>query len=477
MAIKMKSFFNHYALFCIIFPIFFFGNFGKYAQAQSWNKRLLADVQSAPDDVVIKDVKNASNLDVRDRFDNTPLIWAVRKGRLEVVQLLIKSGADINATNRFGATALMWSVMTGHKEIVRFLLEKNANPNIHNIEGDTSLIWAAKKDHQNIAQLLLENGAHLNATNANGLTARAVAQKTDHQDMVNFFDRWKDLVTGVATATGGVGPFIARYGVDKPTYQLAPSKNRIALVIGVEKYQHTEIAPAEFAVRDAQAMKRHLLALGFESDNIIELLGNNATRASFHSALKIISNKSHLDSSEKTIVFVYFSGHGAPDLVSNSSYILPWDGDPSDLRDTGIRLSDFYESLLKIPSSHVILAIDACFSGAGKGEGSIFGPGKRPLMVKVRQEFVPTSGKLIVISAAKGDEMAGPKTDRQHGLFTYYFLRGINGSAVSDGHVSIESLFNYIHARVRHSSEKEMLKQVPVIQPEDMNTLAQIKLR
>ena len=39
------------------------------------------------------------NVDIRDRHNYTPLIWAARQGHHEVVKKLIAVGADVNGQN------------------------------------------------------------------------------------------------------------------------------------------------------------------------------------------------------------------------------------------------------------------------------------------------------------------------------------------------------------------------------------------
>lgn len=55
--------------------------------------------------------------------------------------------------------------------------------------------------------------------------------------------------------------------VDQPAYKLAEQPDDFALVVGIGKY--SDIPEAQFAERDAQAVRDHLLALGVPSRNVI----------------------------------------------------------------------------------------------------------------------------------------------------------------------------------------------------------------
>jgi len=65
--------------------------------------------------------------------------------------------------------------------------------------------------------------------------------------------------------------------IDIPSYTLKENSNNYAVIIGVEKY--ASLPPAEFAERDAEAVRAHLMALGYPARNIYFLDGQQATRA------------------------------------------------------------------------------------------------------------------------------------------------------------------------------------------------------
>ena len=52
---------------------------------------------------------------------DTPLHYAARQGRREVVEFLCTNGADINAQNKFGHTPLYYAIEKNHKEVVDIL--------------------------------------------------------------------------------------------------------------------------------------------------------------------------------------------------------------------------------------------------------------------------------------------------------------------------------------------------------------------
>ncbi|MBZ4642557.1 MAG: hypothetical protein PWQ25_1648 [Deferribacteres bacterium] len=86
------------------------------------------------------------------------------------------------------------------------------------------------------------------------------------------------------------------------------------------------------------------------------------------------SNRSQLKNYVKpgvSNVFVYYVGHGAPDLNTNDAYFVPVDGDPQYISTSGYKLQQFYDNLAKIGAKKITIVIDACFSG-DSAKGMLF---------------------------------------------------------------------------------------------------------
>ena len=84
---------------------------------------------------------------------------SVMSGDYSQVKNSIKEGADVNVRNRWGETALLWASYVGHTEVVELLIEKGADINVLDNNGYTALMWASKKGHTEVVKLLKEAGA------------------------------------------------------------------------------------------------------------------------------------------------------------------------------------------------------------------------------------------------------------------------------------------------------------------------------
>ncbi|MEI0518875.1 ankyrin repeat domain-containing protein [Brachyspira murdochii] len=90
-------------------------------------------------------IENGADVNVKDDYNKTALMYASEKGHLEIVKYLLDKGADINAKDNYGKTALMYASEKGHSEVAKFLKSKGAKKYIYNfcsltIYHNTSII-------------------------------------------------------------------------------------------------------------------------------------------------------------------------------------------------------------------------------------------------------------------------------------------------------------------------------------------------
>lgn len=241
--------------------------------------------------------------------------------------------------------------------------------------------------------------------------------------------------------------------VDAPSYKRPERPNDYAVIIGIEKY--SDLPSAQYAERDAAAVRAHLAALGVPERNMVSLVGDKAGRAAFVKTFETWLPRSVGDDST---VWVYYSGHGAPDPRSGAAFLLPWDGDPQFLEDTAYPVKRLYGKLGELKAKRVLVALDACFSGAGGR--SVLAKGLRPLVTKVDAGAV--SKRTVALTASGADEVTGALDAQGHGLFTYHFLKGLNGAAAdAQGRVSLEDLFAYLSPKVKDDARRQNRGQTP----------------
>ena len=104
-----------------------------------------------------------------------------------------------------------------------------------------------------------------------------------------------------------------------------------------------------------------------------------------------------------------------------------------------------YEELAGLGAKSVTVFMDACFSGAQRGEGML--ASARGVAIKPRD--VEPKGNMVVFSAASADETAYPYTEKGHGLFTYFLLKKLQESK---GNATLGELGSYIREKVSQES-------------------------
>jgi len=75
----------------------------------------------------------------------TPLYWAVRAQRVDIVRLLAEHGEDTTSMDKYRSTPLHWASRMGSIDLARTLLEHCANVKAKNDDGLTPLHEAAWK--------------------------------------------------------------------------------------------------------------------------------------------------------------------------------------------------------------------------------------------------------------------------------------------------------------------------------------------
>lgn len=221
---------------------------------------------------------------------------------------------------------------------------------------------------------------------------------------------------------------IPTFGVDlHPVPKTGMSNpDAVAVIIGVCSYKHRDVPAVEYALNDAQLVKEYAInTLGYRLGNIIYL--ENPTKGDFERVFGTEkSYKGQLFNyvkPGKSDVFVYYSGHGAPDIETKAAYFVPSDCHPNFVKLGGYPLDLFYQNLGKIPAKSITVVIDACFSGASE-KGMLIARAS-PLAIEPVKGKIPAGINLFTSSRA--DEISSWYPEKGHGLFAYFFLKALQG--------------------------------------------------
>lgn len=132
------------------------------------------------------------DLNQRNKYGNTPLhvacnsIYAIN---VEIVKLLLKYPLDINSRGLDDVTPLMYAIMKRDITVVNILIENGADVNIPNKYGKTPLMVAADmfKDDDTIIKLLLDNGADPYQKNNYGVSVYKLLEMPRNESIRHLF--------------------------------------------------------------------------------------------------------------------------------------------------------------------------------------------------------------------------------------------------------------------------------------------------
>lgn len=244
---------------------------------------------------------------------------------------------------------------------------------------------------------------------------------------------------------------------DGPSMAGATQANAFAFVVGIETYR--DVPAAVGAAHDAKAFSSVATrSLGIPEQNVIVALNDRASKSDIEKHLNWL--RANVRKNDR--IFFFFSGHGAPEPSTGTSYLLPYDGDPSALEQTALPLRTILERLNQTSAREVLAIVDSCFSGAGGR--SVLPAGARPL-VRVNQEK-PT-GKLALFTAASGSQISGPAHGEASGLFSRYVVSALaTGQADmdGDGSITLSELAAWVTPRVEREARRDSREQTPTLQ-------------
>ncbi len=231
--------------------------------------------------------------------------------------------------------------------------------------------------------------------------------------------------------------------------EMAIAQTKIAFLAGVERYEKDGFDVLNYSEDDAIALKAMLEDIGFECEAIV---GKGANLDNLNSGLTRLYERSK-GLKKEDVVLVFFSGHGIQKLVRQTvngknvekeePFFCPIDAHKNDTK-TLLNMNDVLKNLKdNSASSNNIVLIDACRESLDKGgKGGMDGASIDALTNKINLFFAAQSG-----------HRSWESHRLKQGIFTYYLLEGLRGSAMDqDGEVTLSGLADYVCKRVERDS-------------------------
>jgi len=236
-------------------------------------------------------------------------------------------------------------------------------------------------------------------------------------------------------------------------------RNVWAVVIGVNSYPH--VRQLKYAVNDAVAFSNHLVEYNqVPKENVVLLLDEEANLTRLRSALGIhMKNKA----SKEDMVIIYFAGHGATERDSTSpdgdgleKYLLPYDVDPKELYATAMPMEEISRLFSRIRSDRLVFIVDTCYSGASGGRTVSVADIRAGISDGFLDRITGGKGK-IILTASAANEVSAESDEMQHGIFTHFLIKGLQGEADSDGDglITVDEVYTYVSKQVPQATNQE----------------------
>ena len=236
----------------------------------------------------------------------------------------------------------------------------------------------------------------------------------------------------------------------------------IAVIIGNGRYSRYGhgIPDVAYAVRDAAYMKRYVVeTLGFDEKNVI--YEQDVTQGSLATIFGTGNNYRgklyNYVKAGKSDVFVYYTGHGAPDPAGKGAFLVPVDANVDYIASNGYPLDTFYKNLgkvrEKIGKGRMTVILDACFSG-DSGGGVLF-RNISPAMIKTASP-VGNLEEAVIFTSAGESEVSQWYPDKRHSLFTYFFMKGLQGDADRNNNktITVGEMRDYLKENVPYLARR-----------------------
>ncbi len=251
------------------------------------------------------------------------------------------------------------------------------------------------------------------------------------------------------------------------TTKIVKGSQSYAMIVGISNYKH--IRPLSYADSDAELFKDFLKSAGAGSladDHILYLVNEDATAANFWVKGMAWMRQKNMQPGDR--LYIYLAGHG--DAINQDEYFfLTYDcnpaGDKNNYIVTGsIQLYNLKSRIAELSRKQVeiFLIMDACRTNELPG-----GEGGQQILNSAISER--KAGEIIMLATGAGQEsMEDATIGTGHGLFTYYLVDGLTGSADGyegkDGVITLVELRSYVLSKVPVLAvQKYKKKQEPFI--------------
>ncbi len=238
------------------------------------------------------------------------------------------------------------------------------------------------------------------------------------------------------------------------------NNNLIALIIGIENYKNSP--KASFANLDAKYFYEYARKVfGAKQQNIKLLIDEDANLINSISILeKWLPSKVKKN---QTNLIIFFAGHGLATSDGENLFLLSQDSDPDLLGRTALSRSELFETFLKLNPKNVTMFFDTCYSGVSRDEKTLLASARPVRIIANEKNSIPNN--FSVFSASQLNQISSGIKEANHGIFSYYLMKGLEGKADinKDKKITNGELLAYMDENVSQKASEMGRKQNPTL--------------
>ncbi|MBY0458519.1 MAG: caspase family protein [Gemmataceae bacterium] len=217
----------------------------------------------------------------------------------------------------------------------------------------------------------------------------------------------------------------------------APKAKKLALLVGVNQYDHAKLSDLKFAERDATELADVLKKAGFET-RVLLASGEKKDRATVSNARQAIKDVAD-GLTKRDLLVVLLSGQGLTLALKDreDAFFCLRDSNPAK-PETMLGVSEVLGTMNESGAGTALLLVDACrdISDPNRGVGrQLDTVGLRP-------------GVAALLACSRGQK-SYESADLKHGVFTHAVLTGLRGRAADkSGVVTLDALAAHVRQMV-----------------------------
>lgn len=244
---------------------------------------------------------------------------------------------------------------------------------------------------------------------------------------------------------GGLVPV----GIPPDRLAAALQPRRIALLVGVQRFEDPQWRPLRFPEADAAVFGEVLRDSGKGAFDEVEVLGGALTREGLRSALRRLAGQSR---DEQDTVVLYLSSHGT--LARDASgqlrrYLVLSDTAMADVPGTAFSMDELKQDFDRLRSRRKVLVLATCHSGGGK---SLLSDGMQAELAGIKSGFFvrpieEVSRASVVLAASDWGETAREDEGLGHDVYTHFLVEALRIGADRNGDGAITASEAHDYAR------------------------------